>query len=208
MPDPVTGLVVGGTSLAGGLIQSRSAGKAADAQVRASEASIAEQRRQFDAIQELLAPYIESGTGALGAQEALLGLEGPRAQRDAIAALEDSPQFEALVSQGEESILQNAAATGGLRGGNVQSALAEFRPQLLSQLIESQYSKLGGLSQLGQASATGQAAAGQQSANAISNLLTQQGQARAGEQIARGQAFAQPLQLAGQFATLNALGAF
>ena len=85
-----------------------------------------------------------------------------------------------MVQQGEEAMLQNAAATGGLRGGNLQGALAQYRPQVLSQLIEAQYGKLGGLSQMGQSAAAGQGAAGLSTGANISNLLAQQGAAQAG----------------------------
>ena len=171
--------------------QQDAAASAAGAQTAASEASIAEQRRQFDAVQELLKPYVTAGQGAIEGQQGLLGLSGPEAQQQAIAALEAGPQFQSMMKQGENAILQNASATGGLRGGNVQATLAQFRPQLLSQLIESQFSKLGTVSGLGQASAAGQAAAAQQTGANIGNALTQQGQAAAGAALASGQAQAQ-----------------
>lgn len=203
----IAAAAVGG-AVVSGVAQSQAADSAADAQSSASRRSISEQRRQFDAIQRVLAPYVEAGTGSIGAQEALLGLDGSAAQSEAIANLESSPQFQALVQQGEEAILQNASATGGLRGGNVQTALAQYRPQVLSQLIESQFNRLGQVSGLGQAAAAGQAAASQNSANAISNLLTQQGQAQAGSALAQGQAIGQVGNSIGSLATLSALGAF
>lgn len=186
--------VVGG-SLVGGYLSSQAQSEAADtaaqAQIEAAKLGIGEQQRQFDITQKLLAPYIQGGTGALGAQQALLGLSGADAQQQAIAALQASPEFQALTTQGENALLQNAAATGGLRGGNVQAALAQFRPQVLSQLINQQYSRLGGLSSLGQASAAGQAALGQQTGASIADLLGQQGAAQAGSALAQGQAQAQ-----------------
>ena len=92
-----------------------------------------------------------------------------------------------MTQQGETAILQNASATGGLRGGNTQAALAQFRPQLLAQLIESQYSKLGGLVSIGQNAASGTGNAGQNSSNQIINALQQQGAASAGAALASGQ---------------------
>ena len=160
---------------------------AAETQAAAAEAGIGEQRRQFDAITQMMSPYLEAGTGALTAQQELAGLAGPEAQQAAIMQLQTSPAFQALTQQGEEGILQSAAATGGVRGGNVQGALAQFRPQMLSQLIESQYGKLGGLTKIGQASAARQAGFGQQTGANISNLLQQQGAATAQGQIAAGQ---------------------
>lgn len=179
--------IVGGAVI-GGIATSEAASEAAGAQTQASQASVAEQRRQFDATQELLKPYVEAGTGSLAAQQALLGLSGEEAQQQAIAGLETSPTFTALQQQGEEAILQNAAATGGLRGGNTQGALAQFRPALLSKLIQQQFENLGGITSAGQASATGQAQLGQQSANSISSLLGDIGAAQAGSALATGQA--------------------
>ncbi|WP_449405980.1 hypothetical protein [Massilia phosphatilytica] len=37
-----------------------------------------------------------------------------------------APRFQALQQQGNDAILANASATGGLRGGNVQGALGQF----------------------------------------------------------------------------------
>lgn len=216
MPDPVTMAVVGGTQLVSGYMgakeQRRAAGEAAGAQVEAARLGTEEQRRQFERIQELLQPYTEAGAGALGGQQALLGLAGPEAQQQAIAGLEGSPIFEALTRQGEEAILQRASATGGLRGGDVQGALAQYRPAMLKQLIESQYSKLGGMAGMGQASAAGVGAAGQATGANIANLLAQAGQAQAGQAIAGGQARASMYgdigQLIGTGATLYGMGAF
>lgn len=160
--------------------QKKAAKGAANKQSKAAQAGIDEQRRQFDAIQAMLAPYIQAGSGALGGQQALLGLSGADAQREALKALQESEQFKALTQQGEEAILQNASATGGLRGGNTQAALLQFRPQMLSQIIEQRFGQLGQIAQLGQASAAGQASAGLQTGRTIADLLGQQGAAQAG----------------------------
>jgi hypothetical protein len=161
---------------------------AADAQVKAAQLGIDEQRRQFDAIQALLKPYVTAGTGALTGQQDLLGLNGQQAQATAINGIAASPQFAALKQQGEESILANASATGGLRGGNVQGALAQFSPALLSQLIDQQYSRLGGLSAQGQNAAAGVGNAGMNTANNVTNLYGAQGAATAGSLLAAGRA--------------------
>lgn len=174
---------IGGTigSSLGGAIEGRQAvGEAAGVQAASAQAGIDEQRRQFDAIRNLLQPYVQAGTGALTQQQALLGIGAPGAQQQAIAALQASPQFAALQQQGENALLQNVSATGGLRGGNIQAALAQFRPALLSNLIEQQYSRLGGLSSLGQNAAVGVGNAGMNTGTNITTLLGRQGQAQAG----------------------------
>lgn len=173
-------------SITGTKQASQAAQDASSTQAQMAQQGIAEQRRQFDMLVQLMSPFVTAGTGALEQQQALLGLQGPEEQAQSIAGLASSPQMQSLIQQGENALLQNASATGGLRGGNVQAALAQFRPEMLSQLINQQYANLGGLTSLGQAAAAGQATGGMQSANAISNLLNQQGAAIAGGQLARG----------------------
>jgi len=186
-------------------VQYAAADRASEQQQRAAQAAMDEQRRQFDITRQSLAPFVQAGTQALGGfapyqtaglqafgqQQALAGLQGEQAQRQAIGALEASPEYQALARQGEEAILQRASATGGLRGGNVQAALAQFRPAMLQQLIDQQYQRLGGfagtglqtttnLAEMGRAAATQQGTFGANAASNIGSLLTQQGQAQAG----------------------------
>ena len=327
MADPTGGIVTGGAALLGAGASifgsnkaSKAAKSAADTQAKSQGKAIDEQRRQFDAIRELLSPYIQAGQpgltqpyvqagpGALQGMQALVGLGGeadrqralyqlqqspqftniadvtkaniadyqrqrdvelkafqksadyknaptPKGasrkdiqagllaqfqnqtqanirdieskayaerealmqpilsdksyaqigaerQRQAIQGIEQGPQFQELLRQGEQGILQNASATGGLRGGNVQGALAQFRPSLLNQLIEAQYGKLAGLTTLGSSSAqnllntgasaaAGTATAGQASAQNIGNLQTGIGAAQAGGTIGAANAYSQ-----------------
>lgn len=183
-------VAVGGATLVAGVYSADQAGDAAaaaaGAQSSSADAGIAEQRRQFDALQSLLKPYVDTGTDALSAQRDLTGLNGIDKQRAAIAAIQGSPAFTSLQKQGEQSILANASATGGLRGGNTQGALAQFSPALLSALINDQYTKLGGLSSIGQNAAAGVGNAGMATGNQVSALLQQQGAALAGGALAGG----------------------
>ena len=232
------GAAIVGSAVVGGAMSGRAQRKAAKtaaaAQTEAADMSVAEQRRQFDALQEIMAPYVEAGTPqlqelamyssvgrpALEAQQDLLGMNGPEAQQMAIEMIESSPMFKAKVQSGEEAILQRASATGGLRGGDIQGALAQFRPEMLSAEIENQYSKLGGmtalgqmnaqnLATLGQASAAGVGAQGMQSAANISNLLMGAGDAKAQAALASGQATANMWgNIAGSVGSLGTMGAF
>lgn len=223
MPDPITALTVGG-GLIGSSMTASATKSASETQAGAAQAGIDEQRRRNEAVQQLLAPYVQAGGGALGAyapyqtagagalptlqqyaqagapaleqQQALLGLRGPEAERAAIQRISGGEQFKALAEQGEGALLSRASATGGLRGGNIQAALGQFRPALLSNLIEKQYGQLGGLAatggtvaqnlassglsatgelaRIGQASAAGVGTAGSQTGANIANLLGQQ----------------------------------
>lgn len=185
-------VAVAGGTLIGGYMSSNAQKDAAQtgaaAQTQSAQLGIEEQRRQFDAVQKLLNPYVTAGTGAMTGQQDLLGLNGMPAQKAAIGGIEGSPMFGAMVQQGEDGILANASATGGLRGGNVQGALAQFRPSLLASLIDQQYQRLGGMTQVGQASAAGVGSAGMQTGNNVTQLLGQQGAAGAGAALATGRA--------------------
>lgn len=202
MPDPVSALIVGGTSLASSAMGSKAAKSAGQLQYEASQAGVAETRAAREEMRGLLQPYVAAGGPALQAQMAALGLAGPEAQQAYVAQQEQSPAFQALARQQEEALLQNASATGGLRGGNVQGALAQFRPALLNQFLEQQYGRLGGLTALGQQSAAGVGTAGMQSAGSIADLLAQGGAARAGAKLGAANAWQQSLSLPAQFAGL------
>ena len=165
-----------------------SAGKrAGKIQAKAAQAGIEESRRQFDALINLMSPYVAAGAPALEQQMAMAGLRGPEAEQAAIDALAASPQLEALARQGEEAILQQASATGGLRGGNVQAALAQFRPSMLQRLIEQRYGQLEGLTDIGRTSAVIQGEAGMNTGVNVGNLLLGKGAAMAGSRLAAGQ---------------------
>lgn len=177
------------TALVGGVIaasaysankSAKAAKNASEAQAESADAGIAEQQRQFDKLVALLSPYNKAGTGALTAQQNILGLNGREAQAGALRNIEQSEYFQTTAKQGENAIMQNASATGGLRGGNVQGALGQFRPALLNSLVQQQYQNLGGITSLGQNSAAQTGNAGMQSASNIGNLLQQQGAAQAG----------------------------
>ena len=204
------GKVVG--SFTGATQQAEAAQQAAGVQAGMASEGIAEQRRQFDALTKLMSPYVTAGTGALSQQQALLGLGGAEAQQQAISQIEKSPFFQAMAQQGENAMLQQASATGGLRGGNIQAALAQFRPGLLNQMVQQQFANLGGLTQIGQASAAGQAAQGMQSAGAVGNLLAQMGAAQAGGIMAKGginrAVFGDALQVGGMILGAKKAGMF
>jgi len=181
-----------GSAVIGGVASSQTsksaANKAANAQT--ASAAIAEEgiNERFAQVQALLKPYSDAGQNSLFAQQTLLGMNGNDAQQQAINQLQQSPAFTSLLQRGENSLLQNASATGGLRGGNTQAALAQFSPQLLAQMIDAQYAKLGGITSLGQNAAAGTGNAGMQAGNAVANLLQQSGAAQAGAALAGGRA--------------------
>jgi len=156
-------------------------------------------------------PFLNAGLVAMNQQQGLLGLNGADQQQAIMDMLANSPQMNEMAKQGEMGILQNASPTGGLRGGNTQWVLAQSRPQLLNQMIDQYYNRLGGFTgmgfnaasnignygigmggtamqqgQLGINAAQNAAKMGAQYAGANSDLMQQQAAAKAGGQIAQG----------------------
>lgn len=181
---------IGLFSFVGGLIgggKAKGASRKAEAaQLQYLSQALGEQRRQFDLTREDYAPYLGAGTAALGQQGDLVGLNGSGVQASAIEALRSSPLFQSLFNTGQEAILQNASATGGIRGGNTQRGLADFGADTLAQVIERQLAQLGGISGRGQQAVGDVSSFGANKAAQVASLLGQQGQVRAGGLLTRG----------------------
>lgn len=118
-----------------------------------------------------LAPWLISGQLANAQQGNLVGLNGGAQQQAAIDALKASPMYSSLFNNGQNAILANASATGGLRGGNTQRSLYGLGNDTLAQLIQSQLGNLGGISALGANTATGLGALGAANTSSIQGLL-------------------------------------
>lgn len=185
-------LLGGAASIIGGVLSSKSQKKAAQSAQQSQEGmsreAIAEQKRQFDQLQSLLKPYVQGGKNGLYAQQNLLGLMGDDAQQQAISGIENSPFFKSQYQQAENALLQNASATGGLRGGNFQEALADNRSNMLYNNVQGQIQNLGGLATNGQNAAAGVGIAGQNMANQVGQQLNDIGAGQAGYALAKGQA--------------------
>tara|TARA_R110000782_G_scaffold203610_1_gene292160 strand:- start:333 stop:1169 length:837 start_codon:yes stop_codon:yes gene_type:complete len=154
---------------------------AAKIQSESSEKGVAEQRRQFDVTQETLRPAIEAGTQALSRQKALLGFGSPEEQSSAMSDFNESPAQQFIRQRQEKALLANASATGGLGGGNIQTALQEQAANIAGSQYGDYYNRLAGLSGTGQQAASTQ---GQLGANMVSNV--QQGYNASGQAQASG----------------------
>lgn len=183
-----TSQLLQGAQLIGGLgsnyLQGRAAQNAANIQAGTAAQGQQQLQQAYAALLESLKPYTDAGSAAISQQGNLIGLNGNTAQQTAIDALKASPQFTSAQQLGENRILANASATGGLRGGNVQGALAQFSPALLASTINDQYNRLAGVSGMGLNATTTGGNAGSNTATNVANLLQQQGQAQAGGALA------------------------
>jgi hypothetical protein len=166
--------------------QKKAVKKATAQQVAALQQAIDEQRRQFDVTNTNFQPYRDIGGKGLAGLGDLVGVNGAPQQQSAIDALKASPFYQSLFRTGEENVLQTAAATGGLRGGNTQRGLADFGADTLAQTIQQQLASLSGLAGMGMGATNAVANFGQHTADAVSGDLTQQGQARASGSLAIG----------------------
>ncbi|MBT8341038.1 MAG: tail fiber domain-containing protein [Desulfatitalea sp.] len=144
----------------GGIVDSIFGGggdDAADAATDAAEISAESQREALEYLKEreaIPSQFSDEATTMLGG---LYGLEGGEGSQQAlIDQAIASPLYGALMGgqeAGEDAILRSAAATGGLRSGNVQSNLYDYNTQLQNSALLNSYNQqlsgLHGLSGLG-----------------------------------------------------------
>ena len=86
-------------------------------------------------------PFTSQGTDAGGIQAALSGAMGVQAQQQALANLKPVSDF--LTEQGERALTRNAAALGGVGGGNVRRELVRFGQGLAGESAQQQFNNLG-----------------------------------------------------------------
>lgn len=113
-------VVGGGAAVLGGVLGSRSAGKAQDAQNRANAEALAEQRRQFDLNFSRQEPYHLAGVGAVNE------LRNMRFEAPTGESVLNDPGYAFGLSEGREALENSAAARGGLFSGNTAKNLLKY----------------------------------------------------------------------------------
>jgi len=198
----VLGQGVGGLGLAGGLAGGiltgarqglGGAGVSALGALSAGQGQLTDVVGQGVSAIDPLTRFVGPGQQAGDVQAALSGALGAAAQAQAFQDFQASPGQAFLQSEGERAILRNAAAIGGLGGGNLQRELARYGQGLSLQDLERQ------TQQLSDVAGRGFAAAGT-GADIVSRLRGQQ--AGLGAQLAQAQAGV-PLDVATQQAALS-----
>jgi hypothetical protein len=101
-------------------------------------------------------------------------------QQSAIDQLKTNPLYTSMVNTGDQAVLANASATGGLRSGNTSYNLANLNSQSLAQVYQQMLGNYGSLSGLGANAAAGLGGMGQNFANSGSSILGNIGSAQAG----------------------------
>lgn len=211
---PWSAAIVAGGAIAGGALSAQGASSASRAQQAASEAAIAEQRRQFDLNRSDLAPWRTAGQGAIGQLSELTGPGGALNRRFTVQDFLDDPvtklSFQTGLDRGTQALDRMAGARGSRNSGAQLKALTQFGTDYGSTKAGESYgrfygdqdrtfNRLAAISGIGQTATSAGVNAGSNTANQISNILTAQGNARGAAAIAQGNAYSGTLGTLGQW---------
>ena len=185
---PIAGAIIGGVSaLAGGVIASSGAKKAANAQAQAAQDAQAAQERMFQRQVELQEPFRQAGLTAQQQIMQLLGIGGDANAADYGSAakpfgmdqFEADPGYAFRQSEGMKALERSAAARNGLLSGATMKGIQRFGQDLASQEYQNAFNRyqveraarLNPLQSL--------MGAGQSAANTLTSAAGQFGQASA-----------------------------
>ena len=177
----VAGAVVG-SSLINSMGASDAASTAAEASGRASDASVGEQRRQYDLNRTDQAPFLTAGTGAVNRLAAGMapGGEFSRSFSSEDFLANQDPGYGFRMSEGMKALDRSAASRGGLLSGATLRGAQQYGQGLASQEYQNAFNRyqtnranqlnpLQSLAGQGQTTATALGAAGSNMAGNIGN---------------------------------------
>lgn len=150
---PVIAAGVGAAgSIASGAMNAGAASDAAKAQVDAANASAGVQRDIYNQTRSDLAPFLQSGQGALAQLSKLLGIGGTGGPNNEalMGALEQYPGYQFSLQQGLKAVNQSGAARGLLNSGATIRNATQFGQGLAQSTLGDYLSRLGGLANLGE----------------------------------------------------------
>lgn len=174
-------LVIGGASLASGIIGADAAETAASKQADAAKNALDTQRYMFDQTQANFKPYLDIGKGATYSLGSLYGIgkDGTTGNPQDFSGFANSPDYKFALDQGQLGLDRYQNAKGlALSGGALKDA-AQFNQGLATQQFGNYYNRLLSLSQLGQSAASGSAGSAGQFSGQIGNSYQSIGQAQA-----------------------------
>lgn len=176
--------VVAGAAI-GAVASSSAASKGAKASQRATDATVAEQARQYDQTREDFAPARNLGNAAILDINRLYGrnmnTDGTVGGSGApnMDVFFQSPDYQFNLQQGQQAIDRSLAARGRILSGAGVKAGARFAQGLASTEFGNFYNRLASQAGLGQAATGSTAAAGANAANNIGAAYMQNGANRA-----------------------------
>ena len=164
MPAAVIPAVIGGaTAIYGAKKSSDAAAAGAKASQKATDATIAEQKRQFDLTRSDQLPWMQAGKDALGQQQALMSGD--------FSKFYQSPDYAFALSEGMKGLDRSAASRGRLYSGGYGQDLTKYAQGMATQNYNNYYSKLAGLSNTGSGTAQNLGVLGQNYANSMGSAL-------------------------------------
>ena len=196
----ITAAIGGVAGIGSAIIGSNASQSAANTQASAANNATAQQSQIFNTIQGNMQPYMRAGKADLGTLQSYLnssesggpggspGLLHQFGAQDLNANL--APNYQFQLGQGQQSLANQNAATGGAGGGNAFSGEEALTQNMAGSAYQNAYnnynnnqtniySRLGNLAQLGQASGTNSALGGSAFAGGMSNSIIGAGNAQA-----------------------------
>ena len=195
------GLVaVAGATLVGGVLSSQASGKAADAQIAASNNSIGEQQREFNINQQNQAPFIAAGQTAVGQISKGTAAGGVFNTPYTLAQFYQDPAYKFNELQGEQAIQRSAAAAGGTLSGGALKSIDQYAQQNAGNEYQNafqnyqtdlsgRYNRLASVAGLGQTAVGTLGSQGTTSAANIGNTMVGIGNAQAAGYVGQANAF-------------------
>lgn len=172
------------TDIIGGIIGSDAAGTAADqlsAGYKQGATDVTNtQNANLTRIQQVLQPYLDTGTGALASLNAGEAPGGQFSSKFSLNDLVQDPGYQFDLQQGNQAVQRSAAAAGTLNSGGTLKAISQYTTGLASNEINNayqryntdqtnQFNRLYNLAGLGSGAVNQYDAAATNTANTVSN---------------------------------------
>lgn len=137
--------------------------KAADAAKQAADASLAEQRRQYDQSRADMMPFLDAGKNALS----VIG----KLNTGDYSSFQQSPDYNFQQTEGARALTaRNALAGIGQNDGAAQKAALKYSQNLAQGAYNDYYNKLAGQAGMGQVQTNAAANLGQNYAGAVTGI--------------------------------------
>lgn len=160
---------------------------AASAESNAANNATATSQGEFNTEQATEAPYVQAGNQALGQ---IQGNMASYNQPFTMSQFQQDPGYQFDLQQGQQSLDQSAAASGGIVSGAQMAALSNYSQNMASNeygnafnryqsQIQNSYNRLAGVAQLGQGAAANTGSAAIQTGANIGNAQMAAGNAQA-----------------------------
>lgn len=157
------GAISGAVGLYGASKQAGAAKDSAKASQKATDATIAEHKRQFDLTRSDQMPWLNAGKDALGNLQKLNSGD--------FSAFTQSPDYQFALDEGFKAMDRSAAARGRLYSGGYGQDLTKYGQGLATQNYGNYYNRLAAMAGVGQTTASGLGQLGANYANSMGTAL-------------------------------------